>query len=206
MTQECEQDHGREQIGQVLLAMPEVVLEVIALGLEGVVVLVLDLPSGTACRCEIGDAVAGDGMGSGPGIVEQHFAILGRGDEFAPVDHQDIVAVAQGHLIDIAVSVGEMLLADAAHAGEAGVAGEVGDPFVQGGMGVWLAGEDEVGMVFKYLLTERLMAVQVVAQESDAPCRVMRTPLKNPAPACGQFTILLGMAILRLDKLGGPGQ
>jgi len=72
-------------------------------------------------------------------------------------------------------------------------------------MGVWLAGEDEVGMVLKYLLTERLMAVQVVAQESDAPCRVMRPPVKKPALAGGQFAILLGMAILRLDELGCQG-
>lgn len=42
--QECQKDHGYEQIGQMLFAMPEVVFEVIALGFECVVVLVASRP------------------------------------------------------------------------------------------------------------------------------------------------------------------
>ena len=39
-----QQVHGHEQAAQVLFAVPEVVLQVIALGLEHVVIFILDLP------------------------------------------------------------------------------------------------------------------------------------------------------------------
>ena len=42
MDQEGQQDQGGEQVGQELFAVSEVVVEMVALGLEGVVVLVLD--------------------------------------------------------------------------------------------------------------------------------------------------------------------
>jgi len=50
MQQESQQDHGREQIGQVLFAVAKVVIEMIPLGLEGIVVFVLDFPARTTGR------------------------------------------------------------------------------------------------------------------------------------------------------------
>jgi hypothetical protein len=60
----------------MLFAMSEVVFEVIALGFEGVVVLILDLPPCTACRCERRDVIARKAMIGYPGIGEQNFSIL----------------------------------------------------------------------------------------------------------------------------------
>ena len=48
--QEREDVEGGERVGQMLFAVPEVVLQVVALGLELVVVAVLDMPAGSAAR------------------------------------------------------------------------------------------------------------------------------------------------------------
>ena len=48
--QECENVDGGQRVGQVLLAVPKVVIQMVALGLEYVVVTVLDSPPGAgAC-------------------------------------------------------------------------------------------------------------------------------------------------------------
>src|SRR4051812_13481241 len=59
---EGEQVHGGEHHGEVLLAVAEVVLEVVAVGLEDVEAFVLDLPSGPSAGHDLGDGVAGDGQ------------------------------------------------------------------------------------------------------------------------------------------------
>src|SRR4051794_4716878 len=59
---EGEQVHGSEHHGKVLLAVAEVVLEVVAVGLEAVEAFVLDLPSGPGAGHDLGDGVAGDGQ------------------------------------------------------------------------------------------------------------------------------------------------
>ena len=57
---EGEQVEADQEAGQGLLAVAEVVLEVVALGLEHVEGLVLDLPAGAAARGQFGDSVRGD--------------------------------------------------------------------------------------------------------------------------------------------------
>ena len=51
MTQKGEQDQGQEKGGQMLLPVTKVVLEVIALGFEGVVALIFHFPAGAAGGC-----------------------------------------------------------------------------------------------------------------------------------------------------------
>ena len=43
---------------------------------------------------EVLDVVLADQMGSGPGVVVEHFALLVGSGQFAPVDHQGIVGIA----------------------------------------------------------------------------------------------------------------
>src|SRR5215472_6048990 len=57
---EGEQIEGDQQSGQVLLAVAEVVLEVVAIGFENVEGLVLNFPSGTAAGCEFRHVVGID--------------------------------------------------------------------------------------------------------------------------------------------------
>ena len=114
--------------------MAEVVIEVIALGLERIVVLILDFPSRAASGGKLGDVVFRDPMGRRPGIVEEHRVVLIGGDEFAPVDHQGIIGIAQRDVIDIAVGVGELFFPGAAGMNNGrylGATGEVGHPFVE---------------------------------------------------------------------------
>lgn len=55
------------------------------------------------------------------------------------------------------------------------------------------------------LFTKRLMTIKVIAQKSDTPRRIMRAPGIQPAFSRSQFTILLFLALLWLDKLRWPG-
>ena len=57
---EGEQVEGDEKAGESFLAVPEVVLEVVSVGLEDVEGLVLDLPTGAAAGGEFGDGIGGD--------------------------------------------------------------------------------------------------------------------------------------------------
>lgn len=68
--QEGQQDLRGEKIGQVLFAMAEVVLKMVALGFERVVVLVLGFPACATCSSQFGNIVVGDVMGSGSGVAD----------------------------------------------------------------------------------------------------------------------------------------
>ena len=167
----------------MLLAVSEIVFEVIALGLEGVVIFVFNLPPCAPSGRDWFDAGVGDDMGCCPGIAVCFFTVLRGGDKLAPVDHQRIIAVAQGHLIHVAVSVGEPILAvpTGAHNRMHGaVANEIIDPFVEYLMGIGLARKNKIGFVLEDALAMRLVTIQVVAQISDAPCAVVRAPLFKP--------------------------
>ena len=58
------------------MAVAEVVFEVIALGLEGVVVFVLDLPAGATGGDDAGDIFIGDLEVGDEGILIELFAFL----------------------------------------------------------------------------------------------------------------------------------
>jgi hypothetical protein len=53
---------GGEEGGQMLLTMAEVVLQVVALGFEGVVVFILNLPSGPSGSNNLSDGVIAEGL------------------------------------------------------------------------------------------------------------------------------------------------
>lgn len=94
MYQVGQDDQGRQHGGQVLLAMAVVMLKVVALGLEGIVVFVLDFPSAAARRNDRDHAVGSDPVRGGPAVAVEHPARGVSGREFTPVDVEGIVAVA----------------------------------------------------------------------------------------------------------------
>ena len=55
-----EEDQGRQYGGQVLFAMAIIVFEVVALGLEGIVVFVLDFPAAAAGSDQRDHILGGD--------------------------------------------------------------------------------------------------------------------------------------------------
>ena len=103
MQQERHEDHGCQQIGQMLFSMPEVMFEMIALCFQGVVVFIFDFPARAGRSDDFGNIGYGNCMGSGPRITVDRFALLIGCDEFAPVDGQGIVTVYQRQMTDKAM-------------------------------------------------------------------------------------------------------
>ena len=70
----------------MVLAMPEVVFEMIAFGFKDIVVFIFRFPTCSACCCDLGNIVRGDGMVSNEGIAISDSTICGFGDhDFTPV-------------------------------------------------------------------------------------------------------------------------
>src|SRR3989304_9594037 len=88
--------------------MTEVVLEVIPLGLEGIVVLILDLPPASARlndRLYIGVA---EQVGGHPRVVERLLSLLVYDDHLRPIELKCIRVTGQGDAVDPASDVGLM--------------------------------------------------------------------------------------------------
>ena len=82
----------------------EIVFQVVAFGFQGVVVFIFDFPAGATGLYDAGDIVCGKDMVCDEGIVVEDFASDFMGDDqFAPIDVQGIVAIAQRELVDEAI-------------------------------------------------------------------------------------------------------
>src|SRR3954452_20959742 len=101
---EGEQVEADQEVGQGLLTVAEVVLEVVAL--EHVEGLVLDLPSGTAARGQFGDAVRGDQQVGHEGVVVGTLARAAEDLDGQPVDVHGIGGAAQRDLGEPAIDAG----------------------------------------------------------------------------------------------------
>ena len=77
-------DHAGQCGAQVLLSVAEVVLEAVALGFEGVVVLVLDLPARAPGGDDLAHVVGAHGQRAGKAVAVQRLARLIGGDQLAP--------------------------------------------------------------------------------------------------------------------------
>ena len=100
-----QQVHRHEQTGQMLFAMTKVVLQMIALGLEHIVVFVLDLPTRPPGGHPPGHVVGADVPVGDEAVAVKHQP-LGAGDRhLAPVDLERVVAVGQGHPVSPAIAM-----------------------------------------------------------------------------------------------------
>src|SRR3990172_10153172 len=89
----------------MLFAMPEIVFQVVALGFQGIVILVLNLPPSTPCFDYGGNIFGSDRNVGDEGILVQNFACgFMRNDQFAPVDLNCVAAIPQRDLVDEAVA------------------------------------------------------------------------------------------------------
>ena len=75
----------------MLLAVPKVVLEVVAFSLQGIVVLVLDLPATAAGLDHLLDILAGDLMIGDEGVLSSYLAALIGDCEARPVDPDGVL-------------------------------------------------------------------------------------------------------------------
>ena len=106
MVEKGQDVQGCQERGELLFAMTEVMFQVIALGLERIIVFVFDFPTGAAGGGKGGDVLVGDREIGYPAIEVEHLALgVGLG-EFTPVDPEGILAFGQGHRVGIAIGVG----------------------------------------------------------------------------------------------------
>ncbi len=207
--QQGEEIEGRQQGGEMLLAVPEIVRQVIALGLEGVVVLVLDLPAGAAGAHDLGNVAGVDRAVARKGVVIHDLAVRCGGGQLAPVHLEGIGAVAQRHFVHEAVGIGVGPFALPALDGERlhlTAGGQPRHPLIQRFVGIGLAHQDKIQPLPEDGFAQRLLTVEVVAQDRDAQGAVTRTELGEPTFGRGGLAILFLMAVLREDKLRLQGQ
>ena len=89
----------------MLLPMPEVVLQMIALGFQRIVVFVLPLPAGAPRRHNISDGFLGARRLGHEGILLEAGALRGSDRELTPIDVHGIGGGPQGELHGIAIGI-----------------------------------------------------------------------------------------------------
>jgi len=205
MEQQGEQIEGSEQGGQMLFAVSEVVGQMVALGLQGIVVFVFHFPTGTPGLDDIGDVVGGNFVVGGKGIFVDNGAVgAGRG-ELTPVHLQGIVTVTQGDLVDETIGIGLCLFAPTARLGQGlHATGDVdtGDPLVEGLVGIGFAYQHEVEPLREDRLTQGLAGVEVIAQHTSPQCAIACAMLGEPAFGGGVLAILLAVPVLGDNEFG----
>src|SRR5712692_9761497 len=84
--------------------MPKVVLQMVALGLEHVVIFVFDLPAPTARLRDVRDVVRAQAMIGDTAVVRELCARCGTHDrDLEPIGRQGIVTTTQEYVIDVPV-------------------------------------------------------------------------------------------------------
>jgi hypothetical protein len=82
----------------VLLAVAEIVFEVIAFGFQGVEAFVLDFSARSAADCQFDDGIAIDGQIGDEAVAIGHLAGGVANLDHQPVDRHGIGAVTQRHV------------------------------------------------------------------------------------------------------------
>ena len=140
---ECQQvqcgQHGRK----VLLAVAEIVLQVIALGLQSVEAFVLDLPACPAARGKFGHVVPVDRQVGDEAVAIGHLAVGIEDLDHQPVDRHRLGVAAQRHIAQPLVAVGRPLLAAPDLPGQF-IQLDAGTEFLDRRVRVWLADEQKV--------------------------------------------------------------
>src|SRR6516162_7174215 len=101
---EGQQVQGHQNGGEVALAVTEIVLDVVSLGLEDVEGLVFDLPASATAGREFGDIVWPDRQVGNETVAVGDLAIAIDDLDFKPVDLKGILAAAQGDVVEPAVA------------------------------------------------------------------------------------------------------
>ena len=171
-----QQVHRDQEAGEVLLAVSEVVLQVIAPILEHVIALVLDLPAGASSRHQARYVVGADRPVGDEGVAVADFALRVGDGHFAPVDLERVLALGERHVVGPAIKVVFPAVGFAFGAQLQGLQRAAGlqsfDPGTQMGVGSGLAGEQKMEPVQERLAAEGLMGVEIIAQQGVVACVV----------------------------------
>ena len=209
MERKGEQVQAEHRGREILLAVAEVMFEMVALGLEDVVVFVFNLPPSTAGLGHFGHVCHTETVIGDKGVVVE---LCGRfGIDYGhldPIDRERVLTVLQQDLIDEAIDghfrqtpfpTPLFTLGD----GTLGL--PKGQAFIQLGMRIRLTHQDKVETLVERQRTKRLLAVEIIAQQGHVMRHQCRRMLCNPTFACSLLTVLFPMTILRHDVFGGEG-
>ena len=105
-----------KQLRQVLFAVPEVVLQMIAMVLQHVEALVFDLPTGAGAGHDLGHILRVDCQAGHEGAAIGHLAGQIHDFDTEPVRVERVFAIAQRHVLDPMVAVRPRTAAHAAFA------------------------------------------------------------------------------------------
>lgn len=190
--------------------MPKVVPQMVALGLEHVVIVVCDLPAPTACVCNVCDVVRVQAMPGDKAVVRELCARCGTHDrDLEPMGRQGLVTITQTHVIDGPLPPhcreAAMPMAAFKH-GHTVVGLPQRQALRERGMGVGLARQDALQALVQGERTQRLLAGESIAQSGRLMRRHHLGMCADPACARPLFAVLCGLASLRHDVLGGQGK
>ena len=198
---EAEQ-HGREG----LLAMPNVVLPMVALGREHLGVCLGDLPPPPACVCHGRDVFCSDAVRGDPTLVGELGARFGVDDRArAPMDRYGRLPVEEEPLMARALQRhgGDAAMPRSAFTGgETGVRVPKGPTLLQLGMGLRLAPQEAGEALCQGTGTPGLLARPLIAQAG--PLRRGKRLGMFLAPACAGHlrAVLFVLALGRQDGRG----
>ena len=187
----------------MLVAMAEIVFQVIALRLEGVVIFVFNLPPGPLGLNNLGHSVISNEVMGDEGIVVSDPTVRTADGEFTPVHPQRILSISEGHPIEIAVGPGFFNGSSPPFDDDRRQVNPL-QVLIEGGVRVRTTDQDEVQLVVDELLTKGLVAIQVIAQHGHLQATEALPMLCQPPLSGGVLTVLFVMAILRSDKLKAP--
>lgn len=168
----------------MLLAVAVVMLEVVPLGLEDMVVFVLDLPPAATGRDDLDHGLGRQRKGGRKGVAIQDLAVWVGGGQRAPIDLQRPVGVAQGNGLRKAIGVDLVALAGPAcvHHGVDGAATlQMRDPVGHRGVRGRLADQDETQPQGRQGTAKRLVAVAIVAEHGRLQVAEVRAVPGQPA-------------------------
>ena len=163
--QQIEAEHKRRQIA---LPMTEVVLQMIALGLEHVVVFVFDLPTPPTRLCHCHHVMGGQAMIGDTAIMIELCARFGIDDrDLEPIDRHGIVTPAQEYFVEVAYPR-DFCEAPIPVVFFTGAHSVIGLPkryaLIEFGMGVGFARKDEIAAMLDHQCTKRLIAVKIITE------------------------------------------
>jgi len=168
MEQQGEQVEAEQKRRQVLLAMPKVMLQMVALRLEHVVVFVFDFPASAPRLRHLRDVLRRNLVIGDKAIVVELFTRVGvHHRDLAPIDGEGLGPLVEEHVIDKAIQphFREAAIPVAAFTDGDTIMGlPKGKTLVQLGMGIRFTHKDEVEALVQRQGTKGLLAVEIIAQ------------------------------------------
>jgi hypothetical protein len=190
--------------------MPKSVLQMVALGLEDMVVFVVDLPASSARLRPLRDVVRTQAMIGDTAVVRELCTGLGMpARELAPIDRPGIVTPSQQHLMAVPRHQhcrAAAMPTTACKLGHPVVGLPKRQPLLECDRGVGLAHPEAVTALLSGQGTQGLCAVESIAQ----PGHLRRRPglgMRGPPPFARRLcAVLCVRPVLRHAVLGGQGE